>query len=173
MNIKHFESEFSYTILQRGHTYFKKKKLKKITCDDKGNYRFVVAGTYNYNVDKKIIHVCGREFTSAVGGLIYAVCNENLLISPAEIKSFYSAVIRMASRFVEFSGLELLSDITPPEFGARLYLDMNTSGQAVARLMFIYGGEEFTPEQSRRKNPFCDRRAEACCELLVFNCFGI
>lgn len=33
MNIKHFESEFNYTILQRGHTYFKKKKLKKITCD--------------------------------------------------------------------------------------------------------------------------------------------
>lgn len=54
MNIKHFESEFSYTILQRGHTYFKKKKLKEITCDDNGNYRFVVAGTYNYNVTASI-----------------------------------------------------------------------------------------------------------------------
>ena len=105
--------------------------------------------------------------------LLYVTCKDSLLISPAEIKSFYSAVIRTASRFVEFSGLELLSDITPPEFGARLYLDMNTSGQAVARLMFIYGGEEFTPEQSRRNNPFCDRRAEASCELLISNYFDI
>ena len=64
--------------------------------------------------DKKQIYVCGREFTNAVGALLYAALKEELLISEKEIAAFYTAVIRPVSKYVKFSGLEVLSDFTPP-----------------------------------------------------------
>ena len=64
--------------------------------------------------DKKQIFVCGREFTNAVGALLYAALKEELLISEKEIAAFYTAVIRPVSKYVKFSGLEVLSDFTPP-----------------------------------------------------------
>ena len=121
--------------------------------------------------DKKQIFVCGREFTNAVGALLYAALKEKLLISEKEIAAFYTAVIRPVSKFVKFSGLEVLSDFTPPELSARLYIDMDASGEVAARLEYLYGDEKFTPEQSKRKNPFCDHFAEASCELSIRNYF--
>ena len=123
--------------------------------------------------DKKQIYVCGREFTNAVGALLYAALKEELLISEKEIAAFYTAVIRPVSKYVKFSGLEVLSDFTPPELSARLYIDMDASGEVAARLEYLYGDEKFTPEQSKRKNPFCDHFAEASCELSVKNYFDI
>lgn len=64
--------------------------------------------------DKKQIFVCGSEFTNAVGALLYAALKEELLISEKEIAAFYTAVIRPVSKYVKFSGLEVLSDFTPP-----------------------------------------------------------
>ena len=123
--------------------------------------------------DKKQIFVCGREFTNAVGALLYAALKEELLISEKEIAAFYTAVIRPVSKYVKFSGLEVLSDFTPPELSARLYIDMDASGEVAARLEYLYGDEKFTPEQSKRKNPFCDHFAEASCELSIRNYFDI
>lgn len=54
MNIKNFRGDFSYTILQRGQLYLRNKKLKKITCDGSGNYRFIVSGTEDYVVTASI-----------------------------------------------------------------------------------------------------------------------
>lgn len=34
--------------------YYRQKKLKEATCDGSGNYRFIVAGTKNYNVTVSI-----------------------------------------------------------------------------------------------------------------------
>lgn len=82
-------------------------------------------------------------------------------------------MIRPVSKYVKFSGLEVLSDFTPPELSARLYIDMDASGEVAARLEYLYGDEKFTPEQSKRKNPFCDHFAEASCELSVKNYFDI
>ena len=155
-----------------------------LTQTDRGSYLLRPAGnievfnpTHNSCIvadsDTRTIYVCSREYTGAVGLLLHAAFSEELQISPDEIKAFYTTVIRSASRYVEIGGLELLSDITPPEFGARLYLDMDSSETAVARLTYIYGDEEFSPEQSRRKNPFCDHYAETACELLVRNYFNV
>lgn len=59
--------------------------------------------------------------------------------------------VRPVSKYVKFSGLEVLSDFTPPELSARLYIDMDASGEVAARLEYLYGDEKFTPEQSKRK----------------------
>lgn len=119
------------------------------------------------DTSQKIIYVCGRDFTNTVGMLLEALCEEELLISKKEIAAFYMSVIRPVSRLVEFTGLELLGDITPPEFGARLYLDSAPNCPVFGNLKFVYGEKEFTPESSKTKNPFCDHYAEAVCEKLV------
>lgn len=54
MNIRTYKGDFSYAIFQRGQTYYRQKKLKEATCDGSGNYRFIVAGTMNYNVTASI-----------------------------------------------------------------------------------------------------------------------
>ena len=54
MNIVNFRGDFNYTILQRGQLYLRNKKLKKITTDDRGNYRFIVSGTEDYIVTASI-----------------------------------------------------------------------------------------------------------------------
>lgn len=119
------------------------------------------------DTSKKTIFVCDREFTNTAGMLLEALCKEELLISKKEIAAFYVSVIRPVSRLVEFTGLELLWDITPPEFGARLYLDSDPNCPVFGNLKFVYGEKEFTPESSKTKNPFCDHYAEAVCENLV------
>lgn len=119
------------------------------------------------DTSKKTIFVCDREFTNTAGMLLEALCKEELLISKKEIAAFYVSVIRPVSRLVEFTGLELLGDITPPEFGARLYLDSDPNCPVFGNLKFVYGEKEFTPESSKTKNPFCDHYAEAVCENLV------
>lgn len=116
---------------------------------------------------KKTIFVCSRDFTNTAGMLLEALCKEELLISKKEIAAFYMSVIRPVSRLVEFSGLEQLGDITPPEFGARLYLDSDPNCPVFGNLKFVYGEKEYTPESSKTKNPFCDHCAEAVCENLV------
>lgn len=120
-----------------------------------------------FDAGKKTIYVCGREFTNTAGMLLEALCKEELLISKKEIAAFYMSVIRPVSRLVEFSGLEQLGDITPPEFGARLYLDSDPNCPVFGNLKFVYGEKEYTPESSKTKNPFCDHCAEAVCENLV------
>lgn len=119
------------------------------------------------DTNQKAIFVCSREFTNTVGMLLEALCKEELLISKKEIAAFYMSVIRPLSRLIEFSGLEQLGEITPPEFSARLYLDSGPNCPVFGNLRFIYGDEEFTPQSSKRKNPFCDHYAEAVCENLV------
>ena len=50
MNIRTYKGDFSYAIFQRGQIYYRQKKLKEVIRDVKGNYRFIVEGTKNYNV---------------------------------------------------------------------------------------------------------------------------
>ena len=73
--------------------------------------------------------------------------------SKKEIEAFYMSVIRPVSKFVEFTGLELLEDITPPEFVARLYLDSDPNCSVFGNLKFFYGEKEFTLQESKTKNP--------------------
>ena len=54
MNIKNFRGDFNYKILERGRLYLQNYKLKKITCDGKGNYSFIVSGTEEYTVTASI-----------------------------------------------------------------------------------------------------------------------
>ena len=54
VNIRTYKGDFSYAIFQRGQIYYRQKKLKEATCDGSGNYRFIVAGTKNYNVTASI-----------------------------------------------------------------------------------------------------------------------
>ena len=51
------------------------------------------------------------------------------------------SVICPVSKLVEFTGLELLEDVTPPEFVARLYLDSDPNCPVFGNLKFFYGGE--------------------------------
>ncbi|MGN1340434.1 MAG: SNF2 helicase associated domain-containing protein, partial [Oscillospiraceae bacterium] len=148
-----------------------------LTETDTGRYSLKFSGevkVYNatqsaivVDTGKKTFFVCGREFTNIAGMLLDALCKEELLISKKEIAAFYMSVIRPVSSVVDFSGLEQLGDITPPEFGARLYLDSDPNCPVFGNLKFIYGDKEFTPESSKTKNPFCDHYAEAVCENLV------
>ena len=54
VNIRTYKGDFSYAIFQRGQIYYRQKKLKEVTCDGSGNYRFIVEGTKNYNVTASI-----------------------------------------------------------------------------------------------------------------------
>lgn len=54
VNIRTYKGDFSYAIFQRGQIYFRQKKLKEVIRDVKGNYRFIVEGTKNYNVTASI-----------------------------------------------------------------------------------------------------------------------
>ena len=54
VNIRTYKGDFSYAIFQRGQIYYRQKKLKEATCDGSGNYRFIVAGTKDYNVTASI-----------------------------------------------------------------------------------------------------------------------
>lgn len=153
------------------------KLILALTETDTGRYSLKFSGeveVYNATqsaciVDKynNVIYVCGREFTNNVGILLEALCKEELLISKKEIAAFYMSVIRPVSKLVEFTGLELLEDITPPEFIARLYLDSDPNCPVFGNLKFFYGEKEFTSQESKKKNPFCDHYSEAVCENLV------
>ena len=54
VNIRTYKGDFSYAIFQRGQIYYRQKKLKEVIRDVKGNYRFIVEGTKNYNVTASI-----------------------------------------------------------------------------------------------------------------------
>ena len=349
MNIRTYKGDFSYAIFQRGQIYYRQKKLKEVTCDGSGNYRFIVEGTKNYNVtasitpegelsglscdcpydrgyckhlaaaliylesiyDKTISnrssnyarglirHYIERavinaqehgirlvpELEATFEGLKYSlkIGREKLYVvndiydmyqafqgrlnkkygkelefvhSPEVLDEQSSALLELtfsifmslkegadrkrrfliygqdAVRFfqivresgvnygrshfdVKFSDPEISFDIAKTDtgryflrpvgkieifnaeqnfciiidsdkkqiyvcgreftnaVGARLYIDMDASGEVAARLEYLYGDEKFTPEQSKRKNPFCDHFAEASCELSVKNYFDI
>ena len=55
MNIRTYKGDFSYAIFQRGQTYFRQKKLKEVTCDGSGNYRFIVG----FNAGLIVLGVAG------------------------------------------------------------------------------------------------------------------
>ena len=52
------------------------------------------------------------------------------------------------------------------------YLDSDEDGITVAKMMFVYGDKEFTPERSKKKNSSCDHYAEAVCTGLAEQYFS-
>lgn len=122
---------------------------------------------------RHILFICPSDYSSAVYDLYEELSRAGrLLISAADIPSFYSAVTAPLKKYLFIEGDELLEDIIPPEAEIRLYLDLPELNTVYAKLEYTYGGQTFSAF-AYEENPISDRRAEYAAERAVMRYFEL
>ncbi|MCM1577267.1 MAG: DEAD/DEAH box helicase [Ruminococcus sp.] len=113
------------------------------------------------NREKETVYLPSRGFTGAVGMLYARTLKKGGLVIPKkDMPEFYSAVIKKAAKYAEFSGLEMIEGFIPPELSVQLYIDCGDNGDTVfGRLMFGYG-DSFYPAYGGGDAPHYDRAGE-------------
>ncbi len=117
-------------------------------------------------------YICSKEFDRAAGKLLFALQRGRMYVSEADMKAFYSAILKPVSGFLRIKGLELLEEYAPDELCVKLYLDYE-NGCARGKLVFEYGENSRPAFGDKAGNYACDFAGEAAAESAVKRYFNL
>ena len=149
------------------------KKRFRLKTDLK--YNAAGAGRRSYFLDgeEHKVFAASAKFTRSV----YQLCRiaqgvHPLFISEADMPEFYTAVLKPALDYVQIDGIELISDLIPPEMTAQLYVDCGESNTVYADLMFCYNDKTYNAFAGQNA-PHYDQIGESAAKSAVLRYFAV
>lgn len=126
------------------------------------------------NQQNRELYFCSEKMTSLILPLYKSIieCNGSVTISQQDMPSFYSAVVKPLSNYLNISGEELFENFIPPEVRTNLYLDSPEPSVINGRLEFAYEGHCYCAFTDR-KQATRDLRSEMSAENIVKKYFDI
>ncbi len=103
-----------------------------------------------YILDCDVLHACHREFSDSCGDLLklFAGNDHTPIVSAQDIRTFYSMVLKPASRYIFFETKG--QDFVPPALKVKIYLDIDEKKRVTSKTEFCYGDlsyPAFDPER--------------------------
>lgn len=122
---------------------------------------------YFFYPDRNTLYASDSEFVRAAEPLITALYSGEIYVSKKETAAFYNSIVRRLEKWVTFEDNGLLEDVVPPQLEAKLYIDVNDSGEVIAHMKYQYGEKSYSSRYRKNTNPFCDAAGEQLCEAKV------
>lgn len=122
-------------------------------CDDKGiyhvalsnpEYRLLEGRRHTYVLMDNILYRCSEEYTKHATPFLEAVLEKKdaFLLTRELMPGFYNNVLMNIRSFMPLHGVDI-SEFAPLPLECKIYIDMPKQKTISARLMYVYGKEEY------------------------------